>query len=81
MKSRYRATLNGIELESISPSILLTDISYGPPKRQNSAIRAARRDGARIHDRYKEKAECTITFAIREYDIASRQEVFPARKS
>ena len=73
MISRYEATLNGVALSSISPDILILDISYRPASIQNEVYTTARRQGARIYRRYSNTTSCTITFEIHAYDIAERQ--------
>lgn len=75
MISRYHATLNGVGLDAISPKIYIQDISYLPPGHQRATFSVARRDGGRILNRYKEKAGCTITFVIREYNPNKRQSI------
>lgn len=75
MISRYQAILNGISLQSLSPDILITDISYPEPGIQLSTYTRAQRDGAGIYQRYKDKAAVAIRFAIRAYDIARRQQI------
>lgn len=75
MVSRYEVTLNGISLESIHPNILLMDVEYAEPKYELRKFTVVKRPGARIYDHYKEKASVAITFQIREYDIAKRQEI------
>ena len=75
MISRYEVTLNGISLASIHPSILITDVSYSPPSYALETFASAKRQGARIRRTYKETAECSVTFAIRAYDIKERQKI------
>ena len=73
MISRYEATLNGVALSSLSPFILITDISYDEPQYSLRNVTVAKRQGARIQSTYKEKASATISFQIRNYDIRERQ--------
>lgn len=75
MISRYSVTLNGISLESLHPKILLLDVLYPPVEYQRETIGSIKRDGSRVHRAHKEKAEVTIQFAIRAYNIAERQQI------
>lgn len=75
MRSRYEATLNGIKLSSISPKILIEDISYTDPSLTFGTYYLAGRDGQRITREYKQKASATITFSVREYDTKQRQSI------
>lgn len=75
MISRYQVVLNGISLQSLSTDILITDISYPEPRIQLSTYTRAKRDGAGIHQRYKDKTVVSIRFMIRAYDIARRQQI------
>lgn len=73
MISRYEVVLNGISLESLSPHIVITDVSYAPPQYQRDLFTLAQRQGGRIVRSYKEKASVSISFQIRAYDIIERQ--------
>lgn len=75
MISRYSVSLNGISLETLHDSILILDVSYAAPTHTYSRIKSAKREGSRVYNNYKEKAMVTISFAIRAYDIARRQNV------
>ena len=75
MNSRYSATLNGVSLQSLSPAITIADISYDSPSYRLDSYGVAKRDGAIIQRAYKSRAGCTISFFIREYDTAKRQQI------
>ena len=75
MISRYDAILNGVPLSSLSAAILITDISYTAPAVDYETFSIAKRHGARIYRRYVESAQVKISFAIREYNIRTRQEI------
>ena len=75
MISRYSATLNGISLHSLSPAILIANISYDPPSYSLDSYEVAKRQGAIIQRKHKSRAGCIITFFIREYDTGKRQQV------
>lgn len=75
MIGRYEATLNGINLTSIDPAIVVTDISYDRPDYDTDFVSVAKRHGSRVHRRMKDRASCTVTFAIRAYNTADRNRI------
>lgn len=75
MMGRYEAMLNGINLTSVDPAILITDISYSVPNYDVNGITIAKRHGSRIQAQRKSETSCTITFAIRAYDTAERNRI------
>lgn len=75
MISRYDAILNGVPLSSLSSAILITDINYTAPAVDYDTFAIAKRHGSRIYRRYVEEAAVKITFAIREYNIQTRQQI------
>ena len=74
MISRYEAYMDGVALSSISDKLLITNINHEAPKITNRSSQLANRHGLYIYGRYKESARVTITFALRIYDIAERQQ-------
>lgn len=75
MISRYEVVLNGQALSSISASILILDVQYATPSIKNETYSVAKRQGARLHRRYYDRASVTINFEIHEYGIANRMKV------
>lgn len=75
MISRYEAVLNGVPLSSLNANILITDIEYSSPNVSYDTFSLAKRHGSRIYRRYVKNASVTISFAIREYSIQTRQEI------
>lgn len=75
MISRYDAILNGVPLSSLNANILITDIETVQPAIRYDSFTLAKRHGSRIYRRYAETAAVNIKFAIRQYDIQTRQEV------
>lgn len=75
MISRYEVTLNGIALSSVHPDILILDVNYAAPGYERETFTSAKRHGARIHRLYKGQASVTISFAVRAYDIRTRQQI------
>ena len=78
MISRYEATLDGVALTSLSPSILITDIQYDEPGRRRETFVPAKTEGGRIVRTYKEKAKVHILFQIRAYETIMRQTICQA---
>lgn len=75
MISRYEAYMDGEALSAVDPSLLILDIHHNDPGLQIKKNALGGRDGAVVTGRYLEKASVTISFAIREYNIANRQAV------
>lgn len=75
MISRYEVYLNGVALSSVNPDILILDVQYSPANFTTETYTTAKRQGARIHRRYVDKASVTVSFAIRKYGIQDRQTV------
>lgn len=75
MISRYEAYLDGVALSSISDKLLILDIAHEAPMFENRSVQFAKRHGLYVYDRYKESATVTITFSLRIYDIAERQQM------
>lgn len=78
MISRYEAFLNGVSLQSISPDILIHDISYGAPVFQDDTYSVAKRNGARLFRRSFDSISVTIKFEIHAYSVANRQAICQA---
>ena len=78
MISRYEAFLNGVALQTISPDILIHDISYGAPNFQDDTFSVAKRNGSRIFRRAFDSISVTIKFEIHAYSVASRQAICQA---
>lgn len=74
MISRYSVSLNGVDLASLDDNLLIMDISDSDPGYNHETFTRGNRQGARVYKNYKEKAGVEITFALRHYDIAARQE-------
>lgn len=74
-ESRYTVTLNGVSMASLSPDIVITDVNYEAPQYDRETFKIAKKQGAMIVSEYKERAAVTISFMIRTYPVADRQEV------
>ena len=78
MTSRYAVSINNVQLASVDPSILVTDISYSPVYIKTDSSSVAKRQGSHIYRRYIDKCSVTVSFVIRKYDIEERQAVCSA---
>lgn len=78
MRSRYEAFLNGVALHSISPDIIIHDISYAQPSIKDETFSVAHRNGARLYKRSYSSATVEISFEIHAYSVAQRQEICQA---
>lgn len=75
MISRYQVSLNGSDMSSINPNLLVLDVSYADPSYAIDSTQVGGRDGAVILNETKESASVTITFELHIYSIAERQMV------
>lgn len=76
MISRYTVWLNDVSLEEIDPSIYVADIGYSALSTNRKGTRLGSADGqySGIKD-YYDKNVITVSFLIREYNTARRQEI------
>lgn len=76
MITRYNVWLDGEGLQTIDPSIIILDIQeQSPQTRYTTAEWAAGRDGTRFIRETRQTASVTVTFQVREYDVARRKTV------
>lgn len=76
MISRYSVWLNDVSLAEISPKIYIKDIGYSAVSPTRSSSRIAGLDGEFTSNRpYVKEAKITVTFVVREYSTALRQEI------
>lgn len=75
MVTRYEVTLNNVSMASVDSSILIHDVKYEKPEYSRNLFQLANRQGANIGKSYKRRSAVMITFEIRKYDVAERQEV------
>lgn len=73
MISRYEVTLGGKKLSAVDENLLILDVAYSAPNYSNEAYKVANRDGARVYNRYRDKASVTVTFELHIYDTVKRQ--------
>lgn len=76
MRTRYQAVLNDVSLSDISPKILITDISHRTPGFRRYTSQLANRNGIYAGEESLSSASVGITFMIREYSTAKRQEIY-----
>ena len=69
MRSRYRITVNGVQLDSIDSNLLILDIGCTPPEYQTNTNRIANTNGYDYGNSYFEKTTITVTFELHIYDI------------
>lgn len=75
MISRYEAYMDGVAMSSLSPNLLILDISHGTSKISRDTVTLVRRDGSIMVDKTLSAAQVKISFQLREYSIAERQKV------
>ena len=74
MKSRYKISLGGVQMDSLDDNLLILDISCPSPEYKVNQIRSAGLDGYEYGDEYLEKQTVVVTFELHIYDIAKRNE-------
>lgn len=75
MRSRYRVSLGGVQLDSIDGNILILDVGHSFSGKQVTQNRIAGTDGYDTGDPYIEKTTVTITFELHIYNIIERNYV------
>lgn len=73
--NRYEVTLNGVSMASLHPSIVITDVQYEPASYGLETYTIAKRQGARISRKHKDRAAVSISFMVRAYNTAERQSI------
>lgn len=74
MKMRYACQMDGVELDSLAPSIYITDVVEAAPTLDTSYVGIAK-GGQRILRRLRTTSVVTVSFLIREYDVTRRKAV------
>lgn len=75
MTSRYRVSLDGVQMDSLNKNILILDVSYSKVNKAVQQFTTANLDGYDIHDISYDRQTVTVTFELRVYDIAQRNEI------
>jgi len=74
MRSRYRVSVGGVQMDTLDDNLLILDVSYAPADPQVNTNRVANMSGYDYGDPYLEKQVVTITFELHIYDILKRNE-------
>ena len=72
MRSRYLAALDGVELSSIAPEIIVTDITHNAPVREIRASSIAGRNGKLYTRTVTSSTGVTVSFEIHTPDVRRR---------
>lgn len=75
MMTRYRAALDGHELDAIDPDIYIIDIAYHAPDMETVTAELGAGDGIAVLSRRTQSSRVTVSFAVREQDTMRRQDV------
>lgn len=75
MRSRYIAALDGVELSSIAPEIIVTDIAYGQPVRELQTRQLAGRDGQVLTRTITGGVSVTVYFEVHEQNVRRRMSI------
>lgn len=74
MTSRYRIALGGVQLDSVDKNIVITDIRYNTLKSEIQRISTGNLDGFVVSGEQLTERLVTVTFMLRIYDTAKRNE-------
>lgn len=74
MISRYRVSLDGVQMDSLDDNLLILDVAHSEPDMKYNQIRVANLDGYDYVSPYSEKTTVTISFELHIYDISKRNE-------
>ena len=72
MRSRYLVGLDGVELSSIAPEIIVTDITHNAPVREVRASSIAGRNGKLYTRTFTSSTGVTVSFEIHTPDVRRR---------
>lgn len=75
MMTRYCAWLDGLPLHEIDPTIYILDIQESPAQMNVSTAPKAGGYGQFVVTKQRQSLSVTISFAIREYDVARRKAI------
>lgn len=75
MISRYRVSLDNVQLDSVDDRILIENVQYPDPGISNTINSIGGRNGGIVARQYRQKASVTVAFSVNAYDTAERQEV------
>lgn len=75
MITRYRVSLNRINLDTIAPEIMILDVAYTAPMFTTQASTLAARHGQIVHGRTIPTCGVTVTLEIHTQNISRRQAV------
>lgn len=75
MISRYRVSIDNIQLDNVDDRIIVLDIQYPEPGISATLETYGGRDGANVSRLYRQKASASVSFAINAYNTKDRNEV------
>ena len=72
MRTRYRISVGGVQMDSLDENIAILDISNPQPDRSRKTTTAANLDGIDLGDEYVGRQTVTVTFELHIYDTKKR---------
>lgn len=78
MISRYRVSLDGVEMDEIDENLMILDVRYNMPKIDRQRVAAANLDGYEDAGENMSERAVTVTFELHIYDTAERNRVCQA---
>lgn len=75
MRSRYRISVGGVQMDSLDDNLLILNIGYSVPERDVKKNSNGTLNGYEIGESYVSQRLITVTFELHIYDVAERNEV------
>ena len=74
MRSRYRISVGGVQMDTLDNNLLILDIRYSGLQRDIKTQQTANLGGLVVSDTYDASNKVTVVFELHIYDIAKRNE-------
>ena len=74
MRSRYRVSLGGVQMDSLDDNLLILDVGYTQPDRDIKKQSTANLNGYDVTDTFVGQQRVTVTFELHIYNTAKRNE-------
>lgn len=75
MRSRYRISVSGVQMDTLDDNLLILDIGYQQPDMNRKTQTSANLNGISISDTHVGQGRVTVTFELHIYDTAERNAV------
>ena len=72
MRTRYRISIGGVQMDSLDDNLCILNINYAPPERETKRHTTANQDGYEYGETKILRRTVTVTFELHEYGIKER---------